>query len=215
MGPRVLLGLFGAGSRVRPLTLRVPLVIVESRVSLLPSMQPMRTGREYHYLGGGTYTLTASNNGTSGDTTGLPVITSPLTIQGAGAETTIMERDTSAPEFRLLKVAGTLRFEGSRSVAAARLVSTPTSSAAASSTPAPWPSPIVPRLAIRPTSAAASSTPAPHHQLFPDWQHERSGIGGINNQGTLTFTNSTLADNTSPAAAVFSTAAPRRSPIVP
>ena len=41
----VLLGLFGAGSRVRPLTLRVPLVIVESRVSLLPSMQPMRTGR--------------------------------------------------------------------------------------------------------------------------------------------------------------------------
>ena len=58
-------------------------------------------------LAAGTYTLTASNNGTVGDTNGLPVIMSHLTILGAGAATTIIERDTSAPEFRFLTVAGT------------------------------------------------------------------------------------------------------------
>src|SRR5262245_63685322 len=35
-------------------------------------------------LEAGTYTLTEINNGTEGDTTGLPVITSPLTIVGVG-----------------------------------------------------------------------------------------------------------------------------------
>ena len=67
------------------------------------------------HLAAGTYTLTAINNGTFGDTTGLPVITSPLTIQGAEAETTIIERDANALEtFRLLRIAttGTLTIKG-------------------------------------------------------------------------------------------------------
>src|SRR5437016_2574758 len=57
----------------------------------------------------GTYTLTAVDN----DENGLPVITSPLTITGQGAETTIIERDTSAAIFRILSVAagGTLTLE--------------------------------------------------------------------------------------------------------
>jgi hypothetical protein len=61
----------------------------------------------------GTYTLTVVDNGTFGNTNGLPVITSPLTITGRGAETTIIERDTSAPFFRILSVAaaGTLTLQ--------------------------------------------------------------------------------------------------------
>jgi hypothetical protein len=53
----------------------------------------------------GTYTLTAVDNGSGEDTNGLPVITSSLTIRGQGAETTIIERDTGAPFFRILSVA--------------------------------------------------------------------------------------------------------------
>jgi hypothetical protein len=61
-------------------------------------------------LEAGTYTLTAVDNTTAEDSrlpqsNGLPVITSPLTITGQGAETTIIERDTSAPFFRILNVA--------------------------------------------------------------------------------------------------------------
>jgi hypothetical protein len=60
----------------------------------------------------GTYTLTAVDNGSGlpGDVNGLPVITSALTITARGAETSIIERDTSAPAFRILNVAaaGTL-----------------------------------------------------------------------------------------------------------
>src|SRR4029453_18093348 len=57
-------------------------------------------------LAAGTYTLTAPDNPGNG----LPVITSPLTITGQGAETTIIERDAGAPDFRLFLVAaqGTL-----------------------------------------------------------------------------------------------------------
>jgi hypothetical protein len=54
-------------------------------------------------LAAGTYTLTAVNNAANG----LPLITSPLTITGRGAETTIIERDASAPGFRILQVAPT------------------------------------------------------------------------------------------------------------
>src|SRR5215510_9881578 len=59
-------------------------------------------------LEAGTYTLTAVDNDTDGRN-GLPSITSPrpLTIQGAGAEATIIERDPSAPGFRLFHVAAT------------------------------------------------------------------------------------------------------------
>jgi len=59
-------------------------------------------------LEAGTYTLTAVDNDMDGPN-GLPSITSPraLTIQGAGAESTILARDTSAPGFRLFHVAAT------------------------------------------------------------------------------------------------------------
>jgi hypothetical protein len=61
------------------------------------------------HLEAGTYTLTAVDN-IDNDRNGLPVITSPLTITGRGAETTIIARDTGAPDFRLFMVAaqGTL-----------------------------------------------------------------------------------------------------------
>ena len=57
-------------------------------------------------LAAGTYTLTVPDNPRNG----LPVITSPLSITGRGADTTIIERDASAPPFRILAVAaaGTL-----------------------------------------------------------------------------------------------------------
>jgi hypothetical protein len=60
-----------------------------------------------------TYTLTAVDNITVGPN-GLPAITSTLTIQGAGIDTTILERQASAPSFFLIHVAatGTLTLEG-------------------------------------------------------------------------------------------------------
>jgi hypothetical protein len=64
-------------------------------------------------LEAGTYTLTAIDNDTNGPT-GLPSITVGLTITGAGADTTMIERAASAPRFRLLHVAatGVLTLEG-------------------------------------------------------------------------------------------------------
>jgi hypothetical protein len=60
-------------------------------------------------LEAGTYTLTAVDNTTAENplpvANGLPVITSSLTITGQRAEMTIIERDTSAPLFRILNVA--------------------------------------------------------------------------------------------------------------
>jgi len=63
-------------------------------------------------LKAGTYTLTATNNDTDG-ANGLPAITSVLTIKGTSAATSILERDTSAPAFRILNVeaAGTLTLQ--------------------------------------------------------------------------------------------------------
>jgi len=55
----------------------------------------------------GAYTLTAPNNTTPDGPNGLPSITSLLTIIGAGAGHTIIERETTAPFFRLLHVAPT------------------------------------------------------------------------------------------------------------
>ena len=52
----------------------------------------------------GTYALTRVDNTILGET-GLPVVTSPLTITGAGADSTILERDASALQFRLMHVA--------------------------------------------------------------------------------------------------------------
>ncbi len=53
-------------------------------------------------LADGAYTLTAIDNATDG-VNGLPVITSPITIHGGNCAT--ITRDTSAPEFRLFRVA--------------------------------------------------------------------------------------------------------------
>jgi hypothetical protein len=64
-------------------------------------------------LAAGTYTLTAVDNLTAG-ANGLPSITSPLTIQGAGAGVTILEQDTHAQAFHLVRVepTGTLTLKG-------------------------------------------------------------------------------------------------------
>ncbi|HEY7540249.1 MAG TPA: choice-of-anchor Q domain-containing protein [Methylomirabilota bacterium] len=63
-------------------------------------------------LQSGTYSLTAPNNDTDGPN-GLPSITGALTIVGAGAGGTIIEREATAPDFRLLHVApsGLLKLE--------------------------------------------------------------------------------------------------------
>ena len=64
-------------------------------------------------LAAGTYTLTAINNNTRGPN-GLPSITSTLTIRGAGADTTIIERQVRSAPFRLAHVepTGTLTLRG-------------------------------------------------------------------------------------------------------
>jgi uncharacterized repeat protein (TIGR01451 family) len=64
-------------------------------------------------LAAGTYMLTGVNNTTDG-ANGLPSITSALTIQGAGADQTVLERASSAPSFRLVHVAssGNLTIDG-------------------------------------------------------------------------------------------------------
>jgi hypothetical protein len=64
-------------------------------------------------LEAGTYTLTEVNNPTEGRN-GLPLVTGIMTIQGAGADTTIIERDASASGFGLVRVAatGALTLEG-------------------------------------------------------------------------------------------------------
>jgi hypothetical protein len=63
-------------------------------------------------LAAGTYTLTAVNNTNGGGTNGLPRITSNLSIIGAGANATVIQRDASAPPFRLFSLeSGTLILE--------------------------------------------------------------------------------------------------------
>jgi hypothetical protein len=64
-------------------------------------------------LEAGTYPLTMVDNNTDGSN-GLPSITSPLSLQGAGADVTVIERAAGTPAFRLMHVAatGTLMLEG-------------------------------------------------------------------------------------------------------
>ena len=58
-------------------------------------------------LAAGVYTLAAADNDTDGPT-GLPVVTSTLSITGAGADLTIIERAALAPTaFRIFDVAST------------------------------------------------------------------------------------------------------------
>jgi hypothetical protein len=64
-------------------------------------------------LEAGTYPLTAVDNNTNGSN-GLPSIASPLTLRGAGAAATVIERTAGSPRFRLVHVAatGALTLEG-------------------------------------------------------------------------------------------------------
>jgi hypothetical protein len=64
-------------------------------------------------LEAGTYTLTTPDNETDGPN-GLPSVNSTLTIRGAEAATTIIARESTAPQFRLMHIAaaGTLTLEG-------------------------------------------------------------------------------------------------------
>jgi hypothetical protein len=64
-------------------------------------------------LEAGTYPLTEVNNTTDGPN-GLPSVIGVLTLQGAGPDTTIIEREANAPPFRLVHVAvtGTLTLDG-------------------------------------------------------------------------------------------------------
>ena len=62
-------------------------------------------------LEAGTYRLTSIDNTGPGfgNNNGLPVITGAMTINGESAETTIIERDSGAPAFRILDVAASGR----------------------------------------------------------------------------------------------------------
>ena len=148
------------------------------------------------------------------------MITSPLTIKALERRPLSWNRDTSAPEFRLLKVAGTLTLRGltlrsggatgiNTNLFGGGIFNTGTlalTNCSLTGNTADLGGGIFNTGTLALTNCSLTGNT------------NVSGIGGgggINNQGTLTFTNSTLADNTSPAAAVFSTAAPRRSPIVP
>jgi len=62
-------------------------------------------------LGAGTYTLTEITDTGSAGPNGLPWIAGTLTIKGATAETTIIERGAGAPPFRIFEVGGTLSLE--------------------------------------------------------------------------------------------------------
>ena len=64
-------------------------------------------------LAAGSYTLTAVDNDTDG-ANGLPSVTGRLTIRGAGAESTVIQRDVTAPRFRVLHVgpSGVLTLRG-------------------------------------------------------------------------------------------------------
>jgi hypothetical protein len=64
-------------------------------------------------LAAGTYTLRVADNETDG-LNGLPSISGPLTIRGAGPEATIVERAADAPAIRLMHVAtaGRLTLDG-------------------------------------------------------------------------------------------------------
>ncbi len=65
-------------------------------------------------LAAGTYTLTAVDNDTDGAGNGLPLITSTITMRGAGANRTVLARAASAPEFRIIDVhaPGVLMLDG-------------------------------------------------------------------------------------------------------
>jgi Ca2+-binding RTX toxin-like protein len=149
-----------------------------------------------------TYSLTAEDNGTDGPN-GLPSITSPITIIGAGANTTVIERDVSAPDFRIVHVAagGILTLEalairrGSASSRGGGIANRGT-------------------LMLRRSTISDNSSDFGGGGIFNTSggtlsitdstismnRNDIFGGGGILNDGsTLTITNSTISDNTSGA----------------
>ena len=58
-------------------------------------------------LEAGTYTLTAVHNTTAFGPNGLPSIIGAITLTGAGADTTVIERAAGAPPFRIVHIAAT------------------------------------------------------------------------------------------------------------
>jgi hypothetical protein len=82
---------------------------------LTAAMHTANANREENTLTleAGIYPLTAVDNDTDGPN-GLPSITGTLTLRGAGVESTVIEREASAPFFRLAHVAaaGTLTLDG-------------------------------------------------------------------------------------------------------
>jgi hypothetical protein len=131
-------------------------------------------------LEAGTYTLTVVDNTTEGPN-GLPSITGalPLTLTGAGAESTIIERGSGAPSFRLLHVAstGTLLLEGLTLRGGA---STGESGGGG--------------IANRGTLTLTHSTVANNRGGGISFLNGAPG-GGIDNRGTLALTYSTVANN--------------------
>jgi hypothetical protein len=127
-------------------------------------------------LAAGTYTLTEVDNTTEGPN-GLPSITSPLTITGAGADTTIIERQASARALRLLYVAATgrLTLNGVTLQGGAlglNILSPPESGGGI----------------LNHGTVALTQCTLAHNTAGRDG-------GGIANFGTLTLTNSTLVGN--------------------
>lgn len=61
-------------------------------------------GADVIHVPAGTHTITAVDNSIFGVLTGLPIVTSDITLVGDGADTTIIERPDGAPPFRLLHV---------------------------------------------------------------------------------------------------------------
>jgi hypothetical protein len=125
-------------------------------------------------LEAGTYTLTAPDN----DAIGLPVITSTLTITGRRAETTIIERDASAPPFSILGVAeaSTLTLK--------RL----TLRGGGGSTTSP------------PLAAGGIFNSGTLTLIDCIVTQNFAHFAGINNAGTLIVTHSTITDNRGPGA---------------
>jgi len=83
-------------------------------VGALGKANSQRFQRADIYLPAGTWTLTQPDSTDTEGATGLPTITSRVTIAGAGAGQTIIERAEDAPLFRLFQVApeGVLTLEG-------------------------------------------------------------------------------------------------------
>ena len=143
----------------------------------------MRTGEANTItLAAGTYTLTAVDNDTDGPT-GLPSVTSPLTLRGLGPRARCIERAAGAPPFRLLHVAatGTLTLDG-LTLQGGDLAGLADGG-----------------------GVRNQGTLTITHSLLRG--HTASNGGGIYNGGTLMITHSTLSGNSASATAAAASAA--------